>query len=94
VIEHENALLLHAGVPPNWDKNTLLSQSFMVEKHLKKSAGLPNTIWAFSDKSLINLKVSSDLLPRLTTSPKKNNWSLSLEKATFLSNFCNESKHP
>jgi bis(5'-nucleosyl)-tetraphosphatase (symmetrical) len=37
VIEHENALLLHAGVPPNWDKNTLLSQSFMVEKHLKKS---------------------------------------------------------
>jgi hypothetical protein len=29
---------LHAGVPPNWDKNTLLSQSFMVEKHLKKSA--------------------------------------------------------
>jgi bis(5'-nucleosyl)-tetraphosphatase (symmetrical) len=38
VIEHENALLLHAGVPPNWDKNTLLSQSFMVEKHLKKSA--------------------------------------------------------
>jgi bis(5'-nucleosyl)-tetraphosphatase (symmetrical) len=30
VIEHENALLLHAGVPPNWDKNTLLSQSFML----------------------------------------------------------------
>lgn len=37
VIEHKNALLLHAGAPPNWDKNTLLSQSFIVEKHLKKS---------------------------------------------------------
>ncbi|CAB5495924.1 Bis(5'-nucleosyl)-tetraphosphatase, symmetrical (EC [Bathymodiolus thermophilus thioautotrophic gill symbiont] len=35
VIEHQGALLVHAGVPPIWDKTTLLTQAATVEKHLK-----------------------------------------------------------
>lgn len=34
VIEHQRALLVHAGVPPHWDKATLLDQTSIVEKHL------------------------------------------------------------
>ena len=35
VIEHKNAILVHAGIPPNWDKSTALSQSANVQKHLQ-----------------------------------------------------------
>lgn len=37
VIEHQNALLVHAGVPPIWNKTTLLKQTAVVEKHLQSS---------------------------------------------------------
>ncbi len=35
VIEHQNTLLVHAGIPPIWDKSTLLTQTATVEKHLQ-----------------------------------------------------------
>ena len=35
VIEHQNALLVHAGIPPLWDKTMVLKQSSIVEKHLQ-----------------------------------------------------------
>ncbi|CAC9601718.1 Bis(5'-nucleosyl)-tetraphosphatase, symmetrical (EC 3.6.1.41) [uncultured Gammaproteobacteria bacterium] len=35
VIEHQDALLVHAGIPPIWDKTTLLTQTATVEKHLQ-----------------------------------------------------------
>ncbi|SMN11845.1 Bis(5'-nucleosyl)-tetraphosphatase, symmetrical [uncultured Candidatus Thioglobus sp.] len=35
IIEHKNALLVHAGIPPLWDKNTALTQTSIVEKHLQ-----------------------------------------------------------
>ncbi len=35
VIEHKNAILVHAGIPPNWDKNTALQQSSLVQRHLQ-----------------------------------------------------------
>ncbi|BAS67888.1 MAG: symmetrical bis(5'-nucleosyl)-tetraphosphatase [Gammaproteobacteria bacterium] len=35
VIEHQDALLVHAGVPPIWDKPTLLTHTTKVEAHLQ-----------------------------------------------------------
>lgn len=35
VIEHQNALLVHAGIPPIWNKTTLLTQTAIVGKHLQ-----------------------------------------------------------
>lgn len=35
VIEHQDALLVHAGIPPIWDKHILLMQAAVVEKHLQ-----------------------------------------------------------
>jgi len=35
VIKHQGALLVHAGIPPNWDENTALKQSAVVEQHLQ-----------------------------------------------------------
>lgn len=35
VIEHQTALLVHAGIPPIWHKTTLLKQTAAVEKHLQ-----------------------------------------------------------
>jgi bis(5'-nucleosyl)-tetraphosphatase (symmetrical) len=35
VIEHQNTLLVHAGIPPIWDKTTLLTQTALVEQHLQ-----------------------------------------------------------
>lgn len=37
VIEHQNALLVHAGIPPLWNKAIVLEQSSIVEKHLQSS---------------------------------------------------------
>lgn len=37
VIEHQNALLVHAGIPPLWSKAIVLEQSSIVEKHLQSS---------------------------------------------------------
>ena len=37
IIEHQDALLVHAGIPPLWDKATALKQSRVVEKHLKNT---------------------------------------------------------
>jgi len=34
-IKHEGALLVHAGIPPSWDENTVLKQSSIVEQHLQ-----------------------------------------------------------
>lgn len=34
-IQHQNSLLIHAGIPPIWDKPTLLAQTAKVEKHLQ-----------------------------------------------------------
>ncbi|SMN00790.1 Bis(5'-nucleosyl)-tetraphosphatase, symmetrical [uncultured Candidatus Thioglobus sp.] len=35
IIEHKTALLVHAGIPPLWDKNTALTQASVVEKYLQ-----------------------------------------------------------
>ncbi|KAA0445791.1 MAG: symmetrical bis(5'-nucleosyl)-tetraphosphatase [Candidatus Thioglobus sp.] len=36
-IEHKNAILVHAGVPPIWDKLALFEQTLAVEKQLQSS---------------------------------------------------------
>ncbi len=35
IIAHQDALLVHAGIPPMWNKEIALKQSSIVEKHLK-----------------------------------------------------------
>jgi len=35
VIKHEGALLVHAGIPPSWDEDTVFKQSSIVEQHLQ-----------------------------------------------------------
>lgn len=40
VIEHKNAILVHAGIPPSWGKNTALRQSSLVQKHLQNNASM------------------------------------------------------
>jgi len=35
VIHEQNALMVHAGIPPNWDKNTVLTQAALVQANLQ-----------------------------------------------------------
>ena len=35
VIEHEDALMVHAGVPPNWSKSDLINNAVLVHQHLQ-----------------------------------------------------------
>ena len=35
VIHHKDALMVHAGIPPNWDIQTTLAQAKKVQEHLK-----------------------------------------------------------
>ncbi len=37
VIEHQGALLVHAGIPPSWNKDITLKQSLAVERHLQSN---------------------------------------------------------
>ena len=37
LIELNNALMVHAGIPPQWDKTTALNKARQVEKHLKSN---------------------------------------------------------
>ena len=34
-IQHQGALMIHAGIPPNWDVDTLKTQAKQVQSHLK-----------------------------------------------------------
>ncbi len=34
-ITHKDAILVHAGIPPNWDQDITLKQSSLVQKHLQ-----------------------------------------------------------
>jgi len=38
LIEHNNALLVHAGIPPQWSKASALQQNKLVESHLQSGA--------------------------------------------------------
>ncbi|MCS5589083.1 MAG: symmetrical bis(5'-nucleosyl)-tetraphosphatase [Candidatus Thioglobus sp.] len=49
VIKHKKALLVHAGIPPNWDENTVLKHSSIVEQHLQS-----DNVGAFIDSMYDN----------------------------------------
>ncbi len=50
LIKHQDVLMVHAGIPPNWDMSTVEDQSRQVQKHLQ-GEGLGNFLTQMYDNN-------------------------------------------